>query len=345
MRRTRLIGRGASAQAVLIIGALAQGCATKNVRVEYARAEPVVESMAAMPPTVGVAGGVLTPGDVAPPADQLRRVPGPEEDIETAQDASYAVIDKANRDSSDDPNATTYFNAVQVYQYDPGRLYQIYTAPFRITDIALRPGEKIVGEPAAGDTVQWAVARGKSVEGGVEQQHIYLKPFRPGLHTNLIINTDQRTYFCLIHSYKETFMAGVKWRYPREEVAEVVAQSNAAGEARKTASNVLSLDALNLAYRIEVIEGNPRWKPIQVFDDGAKTIIRFPKTMSVREAPALFVVRNDETQLVNYRVRPRPGRTGVDFEIDRLIDMAELRLGQDGDAEVVQITREGLDDD
>ena len=328
-----------------LVGVLAGGCSSKTVRVEYAQAEPIVEAPVPMPPTVAVAGGVLVPGEIAPPAEQLRKVPGAGEEAEAVDDASYAVIDKANRDSSDDPDATTYFNAIHVYQYDPGRLYQIYTAPFRITDIALRPGEKIVGEPAAGDTVQWAIARGKSMEGGLEQQHIYLKPFRPGLHTNLIINTDQRTYFCLIHSYKETFMAGVKWRYPREEVAEMVAQTDAVSEARKTASNVVSLDALNLGYRIEVIEGEPRWKPIQVFDDGAKTIIRFPKSMSVREAPALFVLRNDETQLVNYRVRPRPGLTGVDFEIDRLIDMAELRLGQDGNAEVVQITRESRRDD
>lgn len=337
MAQRQVAVHGAVVASVLIAGMSFAGCSTKTVHVEYAKAEPVGDAPPPSAPTVAIAGGTLTPGDVAPAPDQLRRRPGPEEEIAAPAGSSYSVIDKANRESSDDPDSSTYFNAIQVYQYDPGRLYQIYTAPMRITDIALRPGERMVGEPASGDTVQWAVARGKSIEAGTEQQHIYLKPFRPGLHTNLIINTDQRTYLCLIHSYKETFMAGVKWRYPREEVAALAAQANDVAEARRTASPIVSLSALNVAYKIEVVEGHPRWTPTHVFDDGAKTIVRFPKTMSVREAPALFVLRNDQTQLVNYRVRP--GSNGVDFEIDRLIDMAELRLGQDGDAEVVQITR------
>ena len=341
MRHRKGLGRAWGALTAIVLIA---ACTHKSVRIEYARAQPIVDDPPPTPPTVAIAGGVLNPGDVAPAADQLLKVPDADDEAK-ASEASYSVIDRANRESSDDPDATTYFNAIQVYPFDPGRLYQIYTAPFRITDIALRPGEKIVGEPASGDTVQWAIARGKSMEGGVEQQHIYLKPFRPGLHTNLIINTDQRTYLCLIHSYKETFMAGVKWRYPREEIASMTARTDATNEARKSTSNVVSLDSLNMGYRIEVVEGHPRWKPIQVFDDGAKTIIRFPNSMSVREAPALFVLRNDETQLVNYRVRSRPGMIGVDFEIDRLVDRAELRLGQDDNAEVVEITRRSRADD
>jgi len=326
---------------VLITAGVLVGCtSTKNVRVEYTRAQPVAEEPRPMVPTVAVAGGALAPGDFATPPEQLRKRPMLEDEV-LAKEASYSVIDKANRDASDDPDASGYFNAVQVYQYQPGRLYRIYTAPMRITDIALRPGEHIVGEPASGDIVQWGMARGKSVDGGVEQQHLYLKPFRPGLETNLIINTDQRTYICLIHSYKETFMAGVQWRYPKEEMEALAARTNAEAEKRRTVTPVVSLDMLNFAYKIEVTDGHPRWTPSQAFDDGAKTIIRFPKAMAAREAPALFVLRNDQTQLVNYRVRSRPGAIGVDFEIDGLIDVAELRLGQDGGAEVVRVVRKG----
>lgn len=334
--------RGALVAGLAVLGCvLSNGCSSRTVRVEYARAEPIEDVAPSMPPAVGVAGGILNPSDTAPTPEQLMRRPGPDEEGDATQDPSYAVIDQANRASSEDPSASTYFNAVHVYQYDPGRLYQVYTAPARITDIALQPGERIVGEPASGDTVQWAVARGKSMEDGIEQQHLYLKPFRPGLHSNLIINTDRRTYLLMIHSYNETFMAGVKWRYPREEVAALAAKVSDAAEAKKAGTPVVSLASLNFGYRIEVVEGEPSWTPQQVFDDGAKTIIRFPASMSVREAPGLFVVRNEETQLANYRIRPRPGRTGVDYELDRLIDMAELRLGQDDAAEVVQITREG----
>lgn len=34
-------------------------------------------------------------------------------------------------------------NAVQVYPFADGALYQLYAAPERVTDIALQPGEKL----------------------------------------------------------------------------------------------------------------------------------------------------------------------------------------------------------
>jgi type IV secretion system protein VirB9 len=54
--------------------------------------------------------------------------------------------------------------------------------------------------------------------------------------------------------------------------------------------------------------------------------------MLVREAPALFVLRNKETQLVNYRVK------NDFYVVDRLLDSAELRVGQQ-DQEIVRISR------
>jgi type IV secretion system protein VirB9 len=54
--------------------------------------------------------------------------------------------------------------------------------------------------------------------------------------------------------------------------------------------------------------------------------------MLVREAPAFFVLRDKETELVNYRVK------GDTFVVDRLIDSAELRVGQQ-DQEIVRIVR------
>ena len=62
--------------------------------------------------------------------------------------------------------------------------------------------------------------------------------------------------------------------------------------------------------------------------------MRFPTAMLNREAPALFVLSStNEVQLVNYRVKN-------DFYIiDRLIERAELRVGQK-DQEIVRITRQ-----
>ena len=54
--------------------------------------------------------------------------------------------------------------------------------------------------------------------------------------------------------------------------------------------------------------------------------------MVLREAPALFVLRDSQTQLVNYRIKSDT------YVIDRLIDAAELRVGQK-DQEIVRVVR------
>lgn len=61
----------------------------------------------------------------------------------------------------------------------------------------------------------------------------------------------------------------------------------------------------------------------RAFDDGRQTYIEFPPSISVGEAPRLFVIgATGEAQLVNYRV------AGRFYAVDRLFDIAELRLGE-----------------
>ena len=202
----------------------------------------------------------------------------------------------------------------------------------RITDIALEPGEKILGEPASGDVVRWLLALGKSMQGGVEQWHVYLKPTRPDLETNLAINTDRRSYLLELHSYEGTYMAAIVWHYPEDELARLQAQAAELAGQQNNAAPVVGIDALNFNYAIQVVQGAPAWTPVQVFDDGRRTFVRFPSAMVLREAPALFVLRDSQTQLVNYRVK------NDTYVIDRLIDAAELRVGQK-DQEIVRILR------
>ncbi|WP_442757517.1 TrbG/VirB9 family P-type conjugative transfer protein, partial [Pseudomonas sp. PM2] len=82
------------------------------------------------------------------------------------------------------------------YPFTQGALYQVYTAVGQITDIALQPGEQLVGSGpvAAGDTVRWVIGDTQSGSGATLQVHILVKPTRPDLMTNLVINTNLRTY-------------------------------------------------------------------------------------------------------------------------------------------------------
>jgi type IV secretion system protein VirB9 len=115
------------------------------------------------------------------------------------------------------------------------------------------------------------------------------------------------------------------------QLETVAAQKDAA--ARETTATHVDLGAINFGYSISVAQGKPVWTPTQVFDDGHKTFIRFPAAMLAREAPALFVVSStNETALVNYRVK------NDTYVVDRLIERAELRLGQK-DQEIVRIAR------
>jgi len=243
----------------------------------------------------------------------------------------HEVIDAANAEAKVGPNPDAYVNAIQVYPFTKGALYQVFTAPEQVTDIALGSGERLISV-SAGDTENWILGDTLSGEGETEQVHILVKPIKSGLTTNLIITTSERVYHAELTSYRETYMAAVSWRYPRERLISLSkslatkarsfshAVSNIAPTSQATPAG-LSVDALNFRYEID--GDTPHWRPLRAFDDGRKVYIQFPARIDQGEAPPLFVVSSEgETQLVNYRVKGRY------YVVDRLFARAELRLGE-----------------
>jgi len=172
--------------------------------------------------------------------------------------------------------------------------------------------------------VRWIVESTTSGQGDREHDLVLVKPLKPGLHTNLVMTTDRRTYLLELHSYKETYMAAVSWHYPHDTLATAVRQQRAAeAQTRDIIAPQVSLQHLYFGYEIESKRGSPRWKPVRVFDDGRKTYIQFPDNLATTEAPALFILSHrKKAQLVNYRVK------GTYYIVDRLFDQAELRVGQ-----------------
>src|SRR6202020_2301396 len=120
-----------------------------------------------------------------------------------------ARINQANAAARVQPVRNGFINAVQVYPFSGGALYLVYTAPGEITDIALQDGEQLVGSGpvAAGDTVRWIVGDTESGAGATKRVHILVKPTRPDLMSNLIVNTDRRTYHLELRSDDKTYMA------------------------------------------------------------------------------------------------------------------------------------------
>ncbi|GBQ91309.1 conjugal transfer protein TrbG [Acetobacter nitrogenifigens DSM 23921 = NBRC 105050] len=245
-------------------------------------------------------------------------------------------VTQANLAARIQPTRAGYVNAVQVYPYSAGALYQVYASPGEITDIMLQAGEKLVGTGpvAVGDTVRWIVGDTTSGASTTKRVHILVKPTRPDLTTNLIVNTDRRTYFAELRATPATYMASVSWDYPEDDLIALHRQDDDADEAAPVEAG-LNLDALNFRYAIESVKGGtPPWMPLRAFDDGRKVFIAFPAGIGQGELPPFFVLGADGgPELVNYRVRQNW------MIVDRLFAAAELRLGENHSEQRVRIVR------
>jgi type IV secretion system protein TrbG len=223
-------------------------------------------------------------------------------------------IATANDAARVEPRRAGYFNSVQVFAYSPGALYQIYASPGQITDIALEPGEQLTGSGplAAGDTVRWIVADTESGNGDTRRVHIMVKPTRPAIETNLVVNTDRRTYLIELRSRDKPYMPSVAWFYSEDRSAR--------SKAVPPTPAIPEVDQRRYRY---IIEGdNPPWRPVNAFDDGRKVYIEFSPGIGQGEMPPLFVIGQDgKPELVNYRVYKNV------LIADRLFAAAELRLG------------------
>ena len=148
-------------------------------------------------------------------------------------------VDLANAAARVEPRRDGYFNAVQVFPFSPGALYQVYVSPGQITDIALEPGEQLTGSGpvAAGDTVRWIIGDTESGNGDTRRVHVLVKPTRPAIETNLVVNTDRRTYLIELRSHDKPYMPAVAWFYPESRAGRAEDPSaNAHSPGRRAAA-------------------------------------------------------------------------------------------------------------
>lgn len=182
----------------------------------------------------------------------------------------------------------------------------------------LQPGESLVAV-ASGDTARWVIGDTTSGSGETRQTHVLVKPFAAGLITNLVITTDRRTYHVRLVSTSGTSLSSMRWTYPQDELLALQRRAQAAQAAAPVASG-LSVEQLHFNY--EIRGDKPAWRPLRAFDDGVKTYIEFPASITNGEVPPLFILSADgKAELVNYRMRERF------YVVDRIFDSAELRLG------------------
>lgn len=302
--------------AVLIAGALG-GCATtKPPQISYDSDAPPLPA-----PSAALTDDRPRPLHV-PPAWKVAfgGTPSTREEAEPSE-----RVEMANSAARVEPRKKGYYNAAQIYAYSPGALYQVYAAPGLITDIALEEGEQLTGSGpiAAGDTVRWVVADTESGAGDTRRVHILVKPTRGAIETNLVVNTDRRTYLIELKARDKLYMPAVAWFYPQDRRARV--------QAATLRPALPGPDQRRYRYRIE--GDNPPWRPLNAYDDGRKVYVEFSPGIVQGELPPLFAVGADgKPELVNYR------SYGNLLIVDRLFAAAELRLGGE-DQQKVRILR------
>lgn len=240
---------------------------------------------------------------------------------------------------------------IQVFAWTPGRVFEVRTAPLRVTTLTLSPGETVTAK-AAGDTVRWQIGETTSGSGATARTHVMLKPLQRGLSTNLVLTTDRRVYLIDLESGPvERFHPAVAWEVAEAAVAsEGPAADGLAVAAAETPVEGPADAPLETDVDTSTVEASPEpvsaaryrilasrravWAPTTVFDDGRRTFIVLPRDRRAPETPILRVHGPDGAQVVNYR------QDGEVLIVDRLFDRAELRRGGRR-PEVVTLVRMG----
>ena len=166
------------------------------------------------------------------------------------------------------PRRAGYFNAVQVYPFSAGR--SIRSMPLRDKSpiSRARTGRTAhgPGPVAAGDTVRWVIGDTESGAGDARRVHILVKPTRPGIDTNLVLDTDRRTYLRTALARKR-YMPSIAWTYP---------SGPCRAGAKCPLTPVLLPDPAHRQLRYRIEGDDPPGGRSSPYDDGRKVYIEFP---------------------------------------------------------------------
>ena len=191
------------ASTVLFSGCATQGTPPPSISLDGpVQAQPLPE--APKPVEVVTVPEVLAlPGQMKPLAgDAKATLESPDEKVR---------VTRANTEARVAPTREGYVNAIQVWPFTDGALYQVYAAVGRVT--------------------------------------VMVKPIRSGLKTNLVITTSRRTYLLELTSTEKTWMASVSWEYPKDRMLALQRQAQAASAAAPVDAG-LSLEKIRFRYAV-----------------------------------------------------------------------------------------------
>lgn len=174
---------------------------------------------------------------------------------------------------------------IRYVTYDPNNVVLIYSKIGASLLIQFAPDEQLV-DMVGGDVEAWGAASTKARNG------IFLKPAVAAPETNIQVITDRRTYnfeVKLAPKGKPNYFT-VRFKYPEEDRKAASADAQA-----RDVRTLLDVGAgATTGNRNYTVQGSSELAPIEAWDDGRSTFLRFRARASI---PAIYTARGDDEKV------------------------------------------------
>ncbi|MDJ0825855.1 MAG: TrbG/VirB9 family P-type conjugative transfer protein [Rhodobacter sp.] len=160
---------------------------------------------------------------------------------------------------------------VRIATYQEGQVYRLSVSLTHVTTIEFGEGESI-RSIIAGDT------EGFEIDGVPGGRAFAIKPVARGVHTNVTVYTNRRSYYFNVTEVSSPTFYVVQFRYP---------------EDNRRPSNTIARAAPNTNYGASA---RTEFTPTRVWDDGTFTYFAFPRNAPV---PAIFRYAKGRERTVN----------------------------------------------
>ncbi len=187
-------------------------------------------------------------------------------------------------------------NRVRVATYQDGQVYRLSVSLTHVTTVEFGQGETI-RSIIAGDT------EGFQLDGVPGGRAFAVKPNARGVHTNITVYTNRRSYYFNVTEASSPTYYVVQFRYPEDNVRP---------------TNAVAQQAPNYNY---AASDQTEFTPTSVWDDGTFTYFRFPRSSPV---PAVFRSTTGSERTVN----SQQIEDGV-LRVSGVSNQWVLRLGED----------------
>ena len=166
--------------------------------------------------------------------------------------------------------------AMQDYQYQPDRIYEIRTGLGITTQLELDPNDEVL-DYSTGFSSGWELNRRDNV--------FYLKPKNVDVDTNMMVRTAKRAYIfelkvvatdwrALDQAKRSGVQYKIRFQYPKDEAFPEPAAQAAAYPGQST--KLESGRPYNFDYSFATRSKAPWMVPISVYDDGRFTYVEMP---------------------------------------------------------------------